>query len=149
MIFDYLFYMSKALRILLIDDNRDVRESLADFLLGSGFEVRLARHGKEALANLREDPRPALIFLDLMMPVMNGWEFRAALANLDPKDSNRLVTLTSVNANFGDEALIKADASLQKPVSLTELLGVTERFCERACVHPIDKDAVLAQDVHG
>jgi CheY-like chemotaxis protein len=62
--------------ILIVEDNPDTRETLADFLAFEGYAVRGAANGQEALTVLQKEPLPDLILLDLMMPVMDGCEFR-------------------------------------------------------------------------
>ena len=61
--------------ILLVDDDAGVRESLAAMLRHEGHEVITARDGEQALGLLRKGPLPDVILLDLMMPVLSGWEF--------------------------------------------------------------------------
>src|SRR5206468_8081081 len=62
-------------RILVVDDDADIRDSLADILSDAGYEVRCFANGAEALDHLRREGAAALIILDLMMPGMNGWTF--------------------------------------------------------------------------
>jgi CheY-like chemotaxis protein len=59
--------------ILVVDDEPDIRESLVSILESAGYRVRTCANGKEAVAAI-ERARPALILLDLMMPIMNGWQ---------------------------------------------------------------------------
>jgi CheY-like chemotaxis protein len=66
--------------VLLVEDDDDVREMIGRALQLGGHEVRAARHGREALALLHERHKPSLILTDLMMPVMDGWEFKDARA---------------------------------------------------------------------
>src|SRR6266446_9079911 len=64
--------------ILIVEDDADVRGALSAVLEGEGYRVVEAAHGQEALQHLRADARGfCMILLDLWMPVMNGWEFRA------------------------------------------------------------------------
>src|SRR5512132_4356371 len=65
-------------RILIVEDDVDVRDALMQVLEFEGYRVTGASNGEEALAALRAGGRPSLILLDLMMPVMNGSQFRAA-----------------------------------------------------------------------
>ena len=65
--------------ILVVDDDRDIRESLRDALGDEGYTVRLAANGEEALALLPGLKRPCGVILDLTMPVMNGTEFYQAM----------------------------------------------------------------------
>ena len=69
--------MTGRLRLLLVEDNEATREGLAALLRGEGYQVVTAVEGKQALDRLLSGPRPDLILLDLSMPVMDGWEFRA------------------------------------------------------------------------
>lgn len=62
--------------ILVVDDDADIRDSLAELLVDEGYTVRCFASGDEALAHLRHDGKASLIILDLMMPGMNGWAFR-------------------------------------------------------------------------
>src|SRR3712207_9589138 len=69
--------------ILVVEDNPDSRETLTLILEGVGYEVKSAENGREALTTLKNHPHPCIILLDLMMPVMDGWEFRQHQQN-DP-----------------------------------------------------------------
>ena len=64
--------------VLVIDDEADIRSLLTDFLSAEGYAVVSALDGREGLARLAAGLRPAVILFDLKMPVMNGWQFRAA-----------------------------------------------------------------------
>ena len=66
--------------ILIVEDDADVRDTMVQVLESEGFSVRATRDGREALDALRAGLRPRLILLDLMMPVMNGWQFREQMA---------------------------------------------------------------------
>src|SRR6476646_6367807 len=63
--------------ILIVDDDKDVRSALAELLEGEGYAVAGAHNGHEALQLMRAGLHPAVILLDLMMPVMDGWDFRS------------------------------------------------------------------------
>ena len=64
-------------RVLIVDDDPDFRDAVADLLKGEGFDVMMASNGRQALELLSGGLRPLAILLDLMMPVMNGMTFRA------------------------------------------------------------------------
>jgi len=68
------------LSVLIVDDDRDCRETLAVILEHHGYSVATATNAREALALLRNTPHPGVVLLDLMMPVMNGWELVAVMA---------------------------------------------------------------------
>src|SRR5262245_59582395 len=62
--------------VLIIEDDPDIREALAEILEDEGYATVLAGNGREALDHLAKSEMPALILLDLMMPIMDGWQFR-------------------------------------------------------------------------
>ncbi|HVP67134.1 MAG TPA: response regulator [Anaeromyxobacteraceae bacterium] len=108
-------------RVLVVDDDRDMREALTDILEFEGYVVSCAADGSQALRVARADP-PHLILLDLMMPVMSGWQFRAA-QRLDPVLSKVPVVVMSA---FAHE--VEAAALLPKPFQLGEVLDTIRRL---------------------
>jgi len=62
--------------VLIVDDDSDVRTALKELFETEGYNVVLAANGRAALNRLREGLRPRVVLLDLMMPVMDGWDFR-------------------------------------------------------------------------
>jgi CheY-like chemotaxis protein len=110
------------LPILLVEDEPDLREDLAALLEEEGFEVRAAVHGAEALRILGAGYRPAVIVLDLMLPVMDGWETRARLL-ADRELADIPVLIVSGIANDEAEvAPLRAAAYLTKPVTMQRLI---------------------------
>src|SRR6266498_5136462 len=110
-------------RILLVEDDADLRESLCKVLEDAGYQVDGVRNGQEALDYLRREQPPCVVLLDLMMPVMTGWEFRDAQRH-DPALSDIPVVILTADGR----AQSKADALgvgkfLRKPVQLEDLLG--------------------------
>jgi CheY-like chemotaxis protein len=117
-----------AKQVLIIEDEADLRKSVAEVLQLEGYEVVTAAHGDEALEELRNGCNPDVIVLDLMMPVMDGWTFRRRqreAADLD--DDMPVVVFTSAkNVDEEDEDL-QADAVIEKPVAIQELIEVVEQ----------------------
>lgn len=72
--------MERARHVLVVDDDPLIRETMTEILEESGYRVATAAHGGEALTALRQGPRPDAIILDLMMPIMDGWQFLDAKA---------------------------------------------------------------------
>jgi CheY-like chemotaxis protein len=110
--------------VLVIEDDADLRESLAEVLVNKGYEVKTAVHGEEALEALRrDDDLPSVILLDLMMPVMNGWEFR-----LQQLSDPRLATIPTVimSAVASQAGSMGAIATLSKPVNLPALVSAID-----------------------
>ena len=115
--------------ILLVEDDTDIREEMASMLEGEGYQVVQARNGQEALDHLKTLPAPCIILLDLMMPVMNGWDFRARQL-ADPALKGIPTVIVSGAAQAPQEALsLGATAFLQKPFDLEPLLDVIEHYC--------------------
>jgi CheY-like chemotaxis protein len=119
--------------VLVVEDDEDVRETVAGILEDEGYRVGRAANGLEALAYLRDAaPLPGVILLDLMMPVMNGWEFRAA------QQAERRLAAVPVVVLSGDAQVVQkaerlgAVAVLGKPVSILHLLEVVGRCCTAA-----------------
>ena len=116
--------------VLVVEDDEDIRADLTAILRVKGFAVDEAANGKEALARLRDGERPCLMVLDLMMPVMNGWELRAAmLADGDLAKVPVVVVSGKGRIPPDEERTLAPAAVLVKPFELSELLDVVARFC--------------------
>ncbi len=116
-------------RILIIEDDIDIREALTEILVDEGYEVRSAAHGMEGLQALRSGFVPRLILLDLMMPVMNGWQFNAEQKK-DPELSAIPVVVISADGNLQEKIRdMDAVGYLKKPIQLVNLLDLAERYC--------------------
>jgi two-component system, OmpR family, alkaline phosphatase synthesis response regulator PhoP len=103
--------------VLIVEDERDLREVVAEALSEAGYQVVDASDGAEALDKLRAC-HPSVVLLDLMMPRMNGWQFRAAQQQ-DPEVSRIPVIVISA---LGWVADLDAAEFLQKPFELDRLL---------------------------
>ena len=118
-----------APRILIVEDNPDVREALAIFLAAEGYDVVEAGHGGEALDRLRSSARFSLILLDLFMPVMDGRAFRAEQLR-DEAFAAIPVIVISADASAPRRAReLGAVASMVKPIDFDVLLAHVERYC--------------------
>jgi CheY-like chemotaxis protein len=111
--------------ILIVDDDSDVRSALAELLEEEGFSVEAARNGHEALIRLRTGKlHPALILLDLMMPGMDGWDFRSEQLR-DPQLASVPVVIVSASG-FSRESIrtqFRPAAYVEKPIEKDVLLG--------------------------
>lgn len=113
--------------VLVVDDDPDILEALSEILEAEGFDIRRARNGKEALEKLEPDP-PQLILLDLMMPVMDGWEFAQRLRQRPPRVANIPIIVLSADRNVSNKAAeIGAVGHLAKPFELNDLLDMVRR----------------------
>ena len=113
--------------ILLVEDDPDVRDALRLTLEDAGYDVVCAGEGREALARVRESPPPSLILLDLMLPVMDGFEFRVQQMQ-DPEIASIPVIVFSCGGDLQEKvAPLRVAACLRKPVdvdALLKLIGV-------------------------
>jgi two-component system response regulator CpxR len=118
--------------ILIAEDNDDIRDALAEALTAEGYsEVYTAKNGKEALAKLKTIEHPTLVLLDLMMPVMTGWEFLAHQKGSRQPSSDQIVVMSAVplHREMDSGAQSLAQASIQKPIDLRVLLNTVSHFC--------------------
>lgn len=114
-------------KILIIDDDEAVRQSMKDVLEIKGYEVYTAADGKLAAELLGDLPaNPCVILLDMMMPGMNGWEF-LDFQRSAPKFSGIPVIVCSAFA--ATAKTVNADAIVPKPVELKTLVRAVESFC--------------------
>jgi len=111
--------------VLVVEDDRDVRNSLNEFLTGEGYEVETATNGQEALQQL-EKHKPGLVLLDLMMPVMDGWQFLET-RNKNPELAK--VPVLVLSAVPGQPYVPGALACLKKPIDLQRLMDFVELYC--------------------
>lgn len=113
--------------ILIVDDDADVREMLSQFFAIEGYSVVTAANGREALDHLHHGDLADLILLDLMMPVMDGWQFRAEQQR-DPKLARIPVVVLSAVYNARERAAqLGAVDYMQKPVEFDKLIETAER----------------------
>ena len=118
---------NSAAPVLLVEDEPDIRETLREVLESEGYLVQTAANGQEAL-DLIHHEKPALILLDLTMPVMNGYDvLRALKANGElAKIPVTIVSAIASNSNCGGTPFVT------KPIDLDTLLEIVEKNC-KAC----------------
>jgi CheY-like chemotaxis protein len=109
--------------VLVVDDEQGMLEVIRFVLEGEGFDVATARNGVEALERLRAGMQPALVLLDMMMPVMSGWEFLDEVAKVPALKPTPIVVLTA----GGSAGIPGAAEVLRKPYDLDVLLETVER----------------------
>jgi CheY-like chemotaxis protein len=115
--------------VLVVEDDEDIRETLVEILEDEGYHATGAANGRDALERLRSAAFPHLILLDLMMPVMNGWEFRSEQQR-DPVLAAIPVVVVSGVDNVPEKAAsLDAAAYLAKPIEIKTLLDLVQRYC--------------------
>src|SRR5262245_44808115 len=110
--------------VLIVDDDPDLLDATSFVIENEGIVVETARNGEEALAVLRACRLPGLVLLDLMMPVMNGWEFLEEVAKDPVLKAIPVVVLTAAERT----EVPGATEVLSKPMDLVALLRVVERY---------------------
>jgi CheY-like chemotaxis protein len=109
--------------VLVVDDDPGIRASLSDLLLAEGYGVSTAENGAAALETLRVNPRPDIMVLDLMMPVMSGWE---VLEEVERDESFHVLPILVVSAMMAPIASPERRGgvrmSLPKPLDVETLL---------------------------
>lgn len=107
--------------MLVVDDDLAIREVVSEVLRDEGYDVTCAADGVQAMDAMRRAPRPDLVLLDLMMPVMSGWEVLEQVH--DDSDLSRvpIVVVSAMTAPGGHE-------HLSKPIDLDRLLATVKRL---------------------
>ena len=117
-------------RVLVVDDEKTMQTLYRRSLQGAGFDVVIAKDGPDGLQKLREDPEIRLVLLDLNMPVMDGWGFRAE-QRADPKLREvPTVVVTGEPLARLVESELHAAEYLLKPVGREHLISVVSDYCE-------------------
>lgn len=118
-------------KLLIVEDDEDIRETLAELLALEGFAVLTATNGKDALDQLSAlETLPSLIILDLMMPVMDGPTFRAQQC-LVPRLADIPVVVMSADGRLeARQAEMKTADFLRKPVDINRVLTVVHKHCK-------------------
>lgn len=109
--------------VLIVEDDAAVREALTEVLEDQGYCVFCAGNGAEALRTLPQIPRPAVILLDLMMPIMNGWELAAAL-RIDDRFRDIPIAVCSAHHDRTPPEL----RFVPKPINLVHLIETVEEL---------------------
>ena len=119
-------------KVLIVDDDSNVRETLARMLQMSGFSVIQVGNGSGGMEALRDQPGVAMVLLDLNMSPMDGRAFRR-LQLADPQlASIPTVVLTGAPLVDVDDAILQADDYLLKPVGREHLVSVVSAYCRAA-----------------
>ena len=120
----YVTLRNMAPTVLVVDDDQDIRESLAQILTEEGFDVTSASNGAEALAEIARR-KPDVMLLDLMMPVLTGWEVLERLRVNGTYAELPIVVLSAMKAEGCTDYL-------QKPIRLSKLLALIDTVRARA-----------------
>jgi len=118
-----------TLKVMVIDDSKTIRRTAETLLAKSGYEVITATDGFEALAKV-VDNQPDIIFMDIMMPRLDGYQTCALIKNNDAFKNTPIIMLSSKDGLF-DRArgrIVGSDSYITKPFSKEELLTAVHEF---------------------
>jgi CheY-like chemotaxis protein len=113
--------------VFIVEDDADTRDMLGRFLELEGYHVETAENGREALDRLERGAHACVIVLDLMMPVMDGWQFRREQVRRASLAGIPVIVVSAAGRERVDK--VEANAHLSKPVDLDELLAIVRGFC--------------------
>jgi CheY-like chemotaxis protein len=120
-------------QVLVVDDDVHIRYALVDALEDEGYRAVSASNGAEALQLLRVLPKPpSVILLDLMMPVMDGWQFRAEQQRDPVLSKIPVVVVSAIGNGMGEAFQVSASGYLRKPFLMKDLVATVGRFCSNA-----------------
>jgi CheY-like chemotaxis protein len=114
--------------ILIVDDNRLIRDALADILEPRGYETMAANSGEEALRYFREGGEACLVILDIAMPGMSGIELRDALSCQPETADIPVIVLSATDSQY---QLSNVEAYIRKPMDPDELVRIVDKACGR------------------
>jgi CheY-like chemotaxis protein len=115
--------------VLIVEDDADLREMMAQLLQLEGYPTRIVSNGREALEYLEHVETPDVILLDLMMPVMDGWEFRRRQMSDPVLAGVPVVVLSALDPSRAQD--LAGAAFLKKPLDFDRLLELVRQFCAR------------------
>lgn len=114
-------------KVLIVDDEAGIRESLADIFEDEGYEVATAAHGGFAMEALGDEALPCVVILDLLMPVMDGNQVYERMQG-DPRLAGVPVIITTSDPSLAPSGLL----IMKKPINLERLLATVDQIC--SCV---------------
>jgi CheY-like chemotaxis protein len=119
---------SRRPTVLVVDDDPDIRDTIADVLSDEGYPVELACNGREALRMLgTAKAEPGLILLDLMMPELDGWGFMAEVQKVPRLAAIPVIVFSAHSVNAEAVGALPVRGFLRKPLRLHELLDLVGR----------------------
>jgi CheY-like chemotaxis protein len=113
--------------ILVVEDDRDLRETLCEALELEGYAAVCVENGQAALRHLATGERPCMILLDLMMPVMDGWTFRQEMLKDEALAAIPVIVMTA--AAPARAAAVGSQAILYKPLHMSRVMNVVQEHC--------------------
>ena len=116
--------------VLIVEDDADLREMMAQLLTLEGFQTETVANGRDALDYLQRGGRAELILLDLMMPVMDGWEFRRRQRKDPALADVPVIVLTALDQAQAHAEDLNGVGFMKKPLDFDRLLQLVRDHCE-------------------
>ena len=126
---DFAVPLAEPGLVLLVEDDFVLRTALAELLQSDGYGVECAADGLEALTRLRNGPKPSLIVLDIMLPHMDGREFRSLQQSARRMADIPVVVITAASISREDQALLSPDRLFFKPFATSAFLASVQQLC--------------------
>jgi CheY-like chemotaxis protein len=117
-------------RVLIVEDDQDCREAVGMVLESEGYQVAYAADGQAALHELRQGFDPCVILLDMMMPVKNGWQFRAEQLSDQQLAALPVVVMSGAGEPTDQAKELGLRDYIKKPVDADRLLTLLQRYCD-------------------
>jgi CheY-like chemotaxis protein len=114
--------------VLIVEDDPETAKALAEYLNSQGYRSMIATNGQEAIDVLRAGERPCLILLDIMMPVKNGWDFRAEMLS-EPELAAIPIVVVTADIAAVSRAMGLRLPLLRKPIDPRRLMSEVARHC--------------------
>jgi CheY-like chemotaxis protein len=121
--------------VLIVEDDADLREMMAQLLTLEGYKIETVANGREALEYLNEAPRPDVILLDLMMPIMDGWAFCRSRWKSRTLREIPVVLISAVDMSESNRPT-GIDAFLPKPIDVDQFARLAARMAGRRRARP-------------
>jgi CheY-like chemotaxis protein len=121
---------AQARTLMIVDDDDDLRDILSDIMKAQGYRVAAFGDARKALTALEDGEQPFLILLDLMMPGMSGWEFRAAQLGNPELALIPVAVLTAASSMTDSGRTLSNVETLRKPFALDTALTLVGRYVD-------------------
>jgi CheY-like chemotaxis protein len=113
--------------VLVVEDDDDIRNAIVDLLEAEGYNTKWAINGKDALEKLTKIPRPCLVLLDMMMPIMNGRQFLDEVMKDSTLAPLPVLIVSAVADKTNTEGAI---GFLKKPIDIDVVLNIVSQYCK-------------------
>jgi CheY-like chemotaxis protein len=118
-----------APKVLVIDDDADIRSAASDFLGQAGYDVTCLSNGRTALSYLCQNPAPDVVLVDVLMPGMNAWELTAEMKRREGLARIPIIAMTGLPVQFGSP--VREEMMLRKPISAERLISLVRTAARR------------------